>query len=280
MGQAIANREKMAALKDYLRGNSEKIAAAIPGIAARYLTPERAMRAILLSVEREPLLLACTQSSLIAAAIQAVQYGLEPGGALGEAALIAYGDRCEMRFMARGLITLAMRHGSVRQVDAEVVREGDYFEVERGLTPMLVHRPVLTKTAGAIVAAYAIARLEDGGQVFEVAPGYDLEKARALAARSRAWADWPGEMAKKFAIRRLLKRIPSTPELADAIEQDYADERGETGEHEPSRGEPVAPRRRVVGYARLAHPIAGLDEAAPSVPVEPEASAPTAPVEK
>jgi hypothetical protein len=40
----------------------------------------------------------------------------------------------------------------------------------------------------------------------------------------------------------------------------------------------VTPRRRVVGYARIAHPIAGLDE--PAAPVEPAADAQTAPVEK
>jgi recombinational DNA repair protein RecT len=128
--------------------------------------------------------------------------------------------------MARGLVTLAIRHGDVVQVDAEPVYEGDDFDYDLGLAPRLSHRPTLDPDDDAeIVAAYAIATFSDGRKKFKVVHRKDLAKARALS-KSPAWTQWQGEMSCKVAIKRLLKTCNLTPEVADAIEADNSTESG------------------------------------------------------
>jgi recombination protein RecT len=228
MTRAIANQEKVQQLRQYLMDARDRIAHSIPATAIKYLTPERVCRVVMIAATKSPQLLACTPASIANAAMQAASYGLEPGGALGEAALVPYGDQCQFQFQYRGLVTLAIRHGDVLQVDANVVREGDRFVWREGLEPRLDHEPLLSTREGTpdILAAYAIATLSHGKK-FCVVPWQQIDKARALS-KSPAWQQWPEEMCKKVAIKRLLKTVNLTPEVADAVDWDNADEGGET----------------------------------------------------
>jgi len=47
-----------------------------------------------------------------------------------------------------------------------------------------------------------------------------IRKKSSKAPNSPAWQNYPGEMAKKCAIRRLCKTLPLTIEAQEAIEQD------------------------------------------------------------
>lgn len=110
----------------------------------------------------------------------------------------------------RGLTSLALESGHVLDVHAQVVREGDDFHVELGSEPKLFHKPKL-EGGGAVIAAYAVAKLRGGGSVHEVLTLNDLEKIRAQspAGNNGPWGTWADEMSKKSALRRLLKRLPA-----------------------------------------------------------------------
>src|SRR5262249_27584586 len=139
-----------------------------------------------------------------------------------------YGDQCQFQFQYRGLVTLAMRHGDVLQIDANCVHSGDRFIWQEGLEPRLVHEPLISLSpamdGAGIIAAYAIATFAHGKK-FVVVVRRELDKAQALS-KSPAWQVWPEEMCKKVAIKRLLKTVQLTPEVADAVDFDNAQEQG------------------------------------------------------
>ncbi len=112
----------------------------------------------------------------------------------------------------RGMISLAMSSGFVSDVQAFAVTEHDTFEVELGTEPKIKHVPALLK-GGALVAAYAWARLSSGRLVIEVVGREDLTKIKAAspAGSKGPWGKWESQMARKSAIRRLLKKLPAAP---------------------------------------------------------------------
>jgi recombination protein RecT len=110
----------------------------------------------------------------------------------------------------RGMVTLALFSGQVKDVQGNIVREHDHFEFELGTEPKLIHRPCLLPKYGDVIAAYAIAKLSSGGQMIEILLREDIAKIRAMSAAAKGpWSQWSDEMAKKSAIRRLLKRLPA-----------------------------------------------------------------------
>ncbi|HDI5730787.1 TPA: recombinase RecT, partial [Salmonella enterica subsp. enterica serovar Typhisuis] len=108
----------------------------------------------------------CDTMSFVSAIVQCSQLGLEPGGALGHAYLLPFGNRNEksgkknvqLIIGYRGMIDLARRSGQIASLSARVVREGDDFSFEFGLEEKLVHRPGENEDA-QVTHVYAVARL-------------------------------------------------------------------------------------------------------------------------
>jgi recombination protein RecT len=134
----------------------------------------------------------------------------------------------------KGFNTLAIRSGYVSCIHSEIVRANDYFTYENGIVK---HRPNIfapTEERGAIVGVYAVARMHDGAEKFEVMNLEQVYNVRGRSASYQAsqkfdittpWDTDPEEMIKKTVVRRLIKYIPTTPELsiaATADNEDYA----------------------------------------------------------
>ncbi|MEM1176041.1 MAG: recombinase RecT [Pseudomonadota bacterium] len=132
----------------------------------------------------------------------------------------------------RGMISLALASGQVTDVQSFAVTEQDEFDVNLGTDPKIDHRPALL-TGGRLVAAYAYARLKTGRMVIELLGREDLDqlKKSSPAGERGPWGQWENQMARKSAIRRLLKKLPAAPvtllsakaEIPELID-------GETGE--------------------------------------------------
>lgn len=222
--QLVPAKTKTEQVRSLLEKAKPQIALALP----RHLNADRMLRIAMTSVQRTPALLACNQVTLIGAIIQAAQLGLEPDGVLGHAYLVPYKDSCQLIVGYKGLIDLARRSGQLSTIFARVVHAKDQFEYAYGLSERLEHQPSTTGEPGEIVAAYAVAKLKDGGQQFEVMSRREIDaiKDRSPAGKSGPWiTDFP-EMAKKTVLRRLCKMLPASVELARAV---ALDERADLG---------------------------------------------------
>lgn len=203
-------------------------------VATKYLTPERLTRIMLSEVARPDKdgklsLLETAQKnpgSFLRAVMLCAQLGLEPGP-MGMIYLIPYNGEIQAMPGFKGYVNLACRSG-FRDVDADVIYANDEFDWARGTEPFIRHKPRLTDR-GEMIGAYAIAWPDNGGPPrFCVLNMEDIAAARAVSVSFQRgkgpWIDFPGEMAKKTAIRRGQKLWNLTPDsplaLAASLDDD------------------------------------------------------------
>lgn len=199
-----------------------QLAAALP----RHMTADRMIRIVTTEIRKTPALAQCDQGSFIGAVVQCSQLGLEPGGALGHAYLIPFGNgksksgqfNVQLIIGYRGMIDLARRSGQIVSLSARAVRYDDEFSFEYGLEENLIHRPGENEDS-PITHVYAVARLKDGGTQFEVmtAGQIDKIKSQSKASSNGPWVTHWEEMAKKTVIRRLFKYLPVSIEMQKAV---------------------------------------------------------------
>lgn len=203
--------------------------------AASRIKPETLIRLAVFEFSQNEWLRKCTPESIYASLILAAQMGLEPSGIRGECYLVPYKGKCTLIPGWRGLVKLALRSKAVKTVYSHVVYEGDEFKVWLGSEPRIEHRPSLDGQRGQVIAAYAVAHMENGALDLEVMTIEELEKVRDMARSGRggkdgpAYENWEEQMYRKAPIRRLSKRLPLGDDFFLAAK---ADELAETGEPE------------------------------------------------
>lgn len=216
--------KKMDNVRALLERSKSQIALALP----RHLSADRMLRIAMTSIRRTPKLASCSQTSLLGAVMQSAQLGLEPDGVLGHAYLVPFKDDVQLIIGYKGLIDLARRSGQLSTIFARVVHAADAFEFAYGLSERLEHIPSRDKDPGEVVAVYAVARLKDGGQQFEVMTKREVDEVRkqSRAADDGPWVTHYEAMALKTVLRRLCKMLPASVELARAVS---LDERADLG---------------------------------------------------
>ena len=222
--EIVPTNQKFDTIRTMLEKSKQQISLALP----RHLSADRMLRIAMTSVRRTPKLLGCTPQSLLGAIMQASQLGLEPDGVLGMAYLVPYKDECQLIPGYKGLLDLARRSGQISTIYARVVYSTDLFEYSFGLDETLRHVPGTSDEVGEVVAAYAVAKMKDGAQQFEVMTRRELDaiRKRSQAANDGPWVTDFSEMCKKTVLRRLCKMLPASVELARAV---ALDERAEVG---------------------------------------------------
>lgn len=214
-----------------------EIARALP----KHINPDRMARIALTAFRMSPSLAKCQPASIFAAVIQSSQLGLEVG-LMGEAHLVPFGDQCQLIPGYQGLMKLARQSGLVVDIYAHEVRENDTFDVVLGLDRSLIHQPLKKNgfpasdaERGEIVGFYAVAKFKDGSNTFVAMSRFDVEKIRdnsrgyQAAKRYKKESLWDTDflsMGLKTVIRRLIKFLPKSPELATAMALDAVAENG------------------------------------------------------
>lgn len=215
-------QQQDAGLKRLIKVMLPEIKKALPSV----LTADRFTRMVFTALSTNPQLQQCTQGSFLGAMMQAAQLGLEPNTPLGEAYLIPFRNHgtleCQFQVGYKGMISLAHRSGLY--VQAHEVHENDDFEVEYGLDPKLVHKPVF-KDRGAVVAYYGMWKDKDGNFGFEVMSREDVEAHARKYSQSygKGFSPWKtnfDEMAKKTVIKKALKYAPLTTEFKRGVAAD------------------------------------------------------------
>jgi len=199
-------------------------APAIRKIASQHVNIERLMSLALEARARTPLLAQCSIESMVQFCKTCAQWGTDRVGA-GGVWPVPFKNKTtgqyEMQAIPdwRLLIGKAKAAGVITHASADIVRDGEEFDYERGLVPSLAHRPKLGNKE-AVIAAYCVFVLPDGTRDFVVMDGEDLGKVRrsSKASQSGPWVDWPEEMMKKTVVRRAMKQFQGA-ESANALNE-------------------------------------------------------------
>ncbi len=236
-GQAI-QRSGGDRLADLIERKLPDIARALP----KHLDPDRMARIATTAIRLNPKLGECAPVSFLGCLLISAQLGLEPNTPAGEGYLIPrriHGQmECTWLTGYRGWMKLARQSGAVKSIWAEVVYRGDVFEYEKGEYPKLSHRPGdHDEDPDDITHAYAVADLGRDTRLSVVLTRRKINKAMA-ASQSGSKGPWGkhfDEMAKKTAIHRLSKLLPTSAELNTALGLDDAIEagKGQAGAYTP-----------------------------------------------
>lgn len=215
---------KNMSIADMVKALEPEIKRALPSV----LTPERFTRMALSALNNTPKLAECTPMSFIAALMNAAQLGVAPNTPLAQAYLIPYNNKgrleCQFQLGYRGLIDLAYRNDRMQSIEAHTVYQNDEFYYELGLEPKLRHIPAW-EDRGDVIGFYAVFRLDNGGNRFEVMSKADVDRyaqtfSRAFASDYSPWKTNYEAMAKKTVIKQLLKYAPIKTEFRKALSMD------------------------------------------------------------
>jgi recombination protein RecT len=201
------------------------------------MDPKRVVRLAKFAVHRNPALLKCDPVSVIEAIVTACQLGLEINSPIGGAHLVPYKTRCQMIPDYRGLVKLALQNDDCLKLVAREVYDGDLFHIIQGTTESIEHVPMLGNEARMdddITGFYAVATLKAPSgvvTVHEYASKGDVDKirARSRAGNSGPWQTDYAAMGKKTMVKRVLKWLDLSPQLALAIEMDNRGDMGFSG---------------------------------------------------
>jgi phage RecT family recombinase len=206
----------------------------------RTMPVERLMRSIMISIERNPKLLAANRQTLLNAAMSAACLGLEVDGATGQAFLVPFSGKVQIIIGYKGYNTLGARAGLT--ITGEVVRDGDAFDYDLG-EGYVTHKPKLGNQ-GPIVAAWAKAAASNRPPIVSVLGIDDLMAIMARSPAVKGGFDTPWKekiigfpaMCSKSAKRRLARSTPlNVMQVAAAMEEAH-EERGKLSWIDPARG--------------------------------------------
>lgn len=221
---AVKERNEGKALKGLIKAMSPEVKKALPSM----ISEERFVRMITTAISSNPDLAKCTQTSFMGAMMSAAQLGLEPNTPLGQAYLIPYKNKgtLEVQFQIgyRGYIELAHRSGQFKVIEARTVYERDEFDYCYGLDSYLKHKPAMVDR-GKPISYYALYKLVNGGYGFEVMSIDDVKEhakqhSKSYGSNFSPWKNSFDAMAKKTALKKVLKYAPLNSEFRKIVESD------------------------------------------------------------
>lgn len=216
----------VAAFSKTLDRMKPQMALALP----KHMSADRMARLALTAFSTNKDLQACRTESILASLMTATQLGLEPG-INGQGYLIPYKGTCTFVPGWKGLVDLVSRAGRAT-VWTGAVYEGDHFDYQLGDEPFCRHKP--GDGGGEFQYVYAIGRVKDAqmpvievwtrGKVQKHLAQYNKVGSRHYALSSESNFEM---YARKVALLQVLKYMPSSIELANAITVSHAAEAGQ-----------------------------------------------------
>lgn len=246
-----------------MRGTLKQMTPEFQAALPPQIPVEKFIRTTLTAVQMNPELLQADRRSLLGACMKAAQDGLLLDGR--EAAPVIFrtkeGPKVQYMPMVGGILKKIRNSGELASISAQVVYEKDHFDYELGDDERIVHKPFLGEDRGKPIACYAIAKTKDGAIYREVMSVADVEKVRSSsrASNNGPWVQWWDEMARKTVIRRIAKRLPSSADLDQVLENDNE----AVGFVQVERKDPInitpAPEEQKAPLSRLKASMAGKE---------------------
>jgi recombination protein RecT len=193
------------------------------------ITAAALTRIVVTAMNKTPSLRQCSKGSILACTLDIASIGLMPNTPQGFAYLIPYRHdgvvEATLQIGYKGFCELSYRSGQVKMIQADVVREGDEFDHEKGTETHIRHVKSLVpgRASRNLIAAWAAVELIGGGRNIEIMDAEELAKIQKIAERTKAspaWTQWPDEQRKKTVLKRMLKvlQVGSTPQIQKALE--------------------------------------------------------------
>lgn len=216
----------VASFNAFMQKHKSQLELALP----KHLNADRMVRLSLTAFSQNPALQRCDPKTIFGSIIVASQLGLEIG-VNGQGYLVPYKDKCTFVPGWKGLVDLANRGGRCT-VWTGAVYEGDEFDYMLGDSPYCKHKPCGEFEESKLTHVYAIGRVKDSEMpVIEVWPikkvHAHFKKTIVPALQSNHYSKKHLEAyAKKVALLQVLKYMPQSIEMSNAVDVSYAAEQG------------------------------------------------------
>ena len=233
--QAVVSRNQINNTRALLQACQKEFAVALP----KHIKVEQFLRVAMTTLQKNPGLLKCTQSSVLGSLMEAAQLGLQVDGMLGQAYLVPFNNKykdgagverwrmeCQLIVGYKGYMVLARNSGEVSHFAGRCVYDNDLLEIEEGLEPKLKYisakvQPPLEKDEKLddhIIGAFAVCKFKDGTTSFVFLWKWQIERFRHMskAPNSKMWREFYPEACEKTAMRRLSKYLPLSAEIMRA----------------------------------------------------------------
>lgn len=217
------------AVKSFFTRYKSNIQEALPA----HVRAERLITLSMTLIKKDKNLAECSPETMYGALIKCAHLGLEPVDGMNEVSLVAFKGKVQVIIGYAGLIKLATQHGDVLGIKPVIVYENDEYYYEEGLNDNLKHIPA-RGNRGAAIAYYSVAKLANGERQFcfmykeeilhEMNKISEMKNGRAMGV----WKSHFDAMALKTTIRRLVKYLPRSIELAGALEMENNAEMGKS----------------------------------------------------
>lgn len=229
MNQVSVDRKPspVAELSTFMGKLKSQMALALP----KHMNADRMTRLALTAFSTNSKLQKCSFDSIAGSIMVAAQMGLEPG-VNGQGYLIPYKTTCTFVPGWKGIVDIANRSGR-SSVWTGAVFIGDEFDYAMGDRPFITHKPGRgLGNADDLLYVYAVGRVRDSEwPIIEVWP---MEKIWAHRDHyNKVGGDHysfksPEMYARKIPLLQVLKYMPSSIELAVAIDVSNAVESGKS----------------------------------------------------
>lgn len=210
----MTTREAPPTLAQALTSMGPEIQRALP----KHMSGDRIARITLTLIRKNPALASCDPGSFFGSLLTAAALGLEPG-VNNECHLVPYKGKCELIVGYQGVAKLFWQHPLAKRLSAEYVCEKDHFAYDKGLVSRLEHTPA-TGDRGKVVGYYAIAELSTGALAFDYFTADQIKALRGGKVGTSGVADPERWMERKTALKQVLKLMPKSVELSQAVAVD------------------------------------------------------------
>lgn len=161
-----------------------------------------------------------TQESIANALLDMITQGLSP--AKTQCYFIVYGNELQMQRSYFGTVAALKRLTNVSKVKAEVIHEGDVFEIGSNEDMEMIvtkFEPKFENMNKPIIGAFAMIKLEDGTVNYTVMTKEEIDKSwqQSRNKNNKVQQNFGQEMAKRTVLNRAAKMFINTSDDSDLL---------------------------------------------------------------
>lgn len=226
-----------------------------------------------MKIKGRPLLEVVTRKSVQESLLNMVLQGLSP--AKNQVYFIPYGNELQMQRSYFGTQTALKRLQGINDIWANVIYDGDTFEIEideKGRERLKEHQTSFLNRDNPILGVYAIVDTEHDGQLLTVMTKKEIDRSWAQAKTNNVQKSFPQEMAKRTVINRAAKSIVNSSDdsdlLVQAINQSTEYEYDNSGDRRGVTPQSDTSQNLLNDFKATAEPLVDGQEAASEEPTD------------